>query len=236
MAKNQLTTQDRGDESGHKMADVILDFVGHVPHTEEHKNPTPANRARSVANGAAAKAALAAGGLALPPGPTGWLTILPELIAVWKLQAQMVADIAGIYGKTASLTREHMVYCLFRHSAAQAVRDLVVRVGERFLIRRVSPRALQLIAQKLGVRITQQAVGKGMSRLLPFVGALGVGAYAYYDTGQVAKTAIELFERDAGFAAEDQHHTPADDRTKHEPDAPSRRHSSDARSHAGRRN
>ena len=26
------------------------------------------------------------------------------------------------------------------------------------------------------------------------VGALGVGAYAYYDTGQVASTAIEMFE------------------------------------------
>jgi hypothetical protein len=28
------------------------------------------------------------------------------------------------------------------------------------------------------------------------IGALGVGAYAYYDTGQVASTAIALFEND----------------------------------------
>jgi hypothetical protein len=26
------------------------------------------------------------------------------------------------------------------------------------------------------------------------IGALGVGAYAYYDTGQVARTAIAMFE------------------------------------------
>ncbi|MEW5296878.1 MAG: hypothetical protein WDW36_000125 [Sanguina aurantia] len=32
-----------------------------------------------------------------------------------------------------------------------------------------------------------------ISRWLPVVGALGVGAYAYHDTGQVAKTAIALF-------------------------------------------
>ena len=108
----------------------------------------------------------------------------------------MVADMAGTYGKQASLTREQMIYCLFRHSAAQAVRDLVVRVGERVLVRRVSLHALQTIGQKIGIRITQRALGKGISRWLPIVGALGVGAYGYYDTGQVAQTAIELFERE----------------------------------------
>jgi hypothetical protein len=43
------------------------------------------------------------------------------------------------------------------------------------------------------VKIGQRAAGKGLARWLPVVGALGVGAYAYYDTGQVAATAIELF-------------------------------------------
>lgn len=186
MLKRDLTTENRDHEPGLKVADAILNFIGHVPDTREHKNSAPADRARSIASGAATKSALAASSLALPPGPLGWLTILPELVAVWKLQAQMVADIAGIYGKIAYLTPEQMIYCLFRHSAAQAVRDLVVRVGERFLVQRVSLRALQLVAQKVGIRITQRAIGKGVSRWLPIVGALGVGAYAYYDTGQVA--------------------------------------------------
>lgn len=106
----------------------------------------------------------------------------------------MVADIAGTYGKQTFLTREQMLYCLFRHTAAQAVRDLVVRVGDRFLVRRVLLRAFQTIARKVGVRITQRVIGKSISRWLPIIGALGVGAYAYYDTGQVAQTAIELFE------------------------------------------
>ena len=61
----------------------------------------------------------AAGTLALPPGPLGWLTILPEMLAVWKIQSQMVADIAALYGQKSTLTEEQMVYCLFRHSAAQ---------------------------------------------------------------------------------------------------------------------
>ena len=81
---------------------------------------------------------IASGVIALPLGPIGWLTILPELIAVWKIQSQLVSDIAAIYGKRASLTQEQMIYYLFRHTAAQVFGDVVVRVGERVLVRRVS--------------------------------------------------------------------------------------------------
>ena len=196
MPKTALTTRSQHEKAGHRVAEAILNFIGRVPVSEEHRSRNPAERARSIANSAAARAALMAGSLALPPGPLGWLTILPELVAVWKIQAQMVADIAGIYGKDAALTREQMIYCLFRHAAAQAVRDLVVRVGERLLVQSVSIRTLQGIAQRIGVRITQQAIGKGISRWVPVLGALGVGAYAYYDTGQVARTAIELFRHE----------------------------------------
>jgi type I restriction enzyme M protein len=41
-----------------------------------------------------------------------------------------------------------------------------------------------------------RAIRKGVPRWLPVIGAVGVGTYAYFDTGQVARTAIELFERE----------------------------------------
>jgi len=80
----------------------------------------------------------------------------------------------------------------------------VVRVGERVLVQRVSLGVLQRIANSIGLRISKRAIGSGVARWLPAVGALGVGAYAYFDTGQVAATAIELFEReiDVGPLAE----------------------------------
>ncbi len=153
-------------------------------------------QARQIAHAAARRAATTSGALALPPGALGWLTVLPELAAVWALQAQMVADIAGVYGKQATLDRERMLYCLFRHTAAQAVRDLVVQVGGRFLVQQASVRMLQLAARKIGVRVSQRALGAGISRWLPVIGAAGVAAYAYYDTLQVARSAVELFESD----------------------------------------
>lgn len=195
-----IASREADDELGRGISRTILDFIGHIPGTTEKISVDPGHRARVIARAAARKAALTAGGLALPPGPLGWLTILPELVAVWKLQTQMVADIAGIYGNKVGLTQEQMIYCLFRHTAAQAVRDLVVRIGERFLVRQISVRAIQAVARKIGVSITRHAIGKGVSRWLPVAGAVGVGAYAYFDTQQVARTAIELFERGIDIA------------------------------------
>jgi len=180
------------------VANSVLQLVARIPTSDERSVLDPRERAREITSAAATKAALTAGGLALPIGALGWLTILPELVAVWRIQAQMVVDIARLYGRRAELTREHMMYCLFRHGASQGVRDLVVQVGERLMIQRATVSALQAIARRVGVRVTQREVAKGIVKWLPVVGAIGVGAYAYYDTAQVARTAIELFERDGG--------------------------------------
>ncbi|MEO6927391.1 MAG: hypothetical protein ABI129_12075, partial [Rhodanobacter sp.] len=113
------------------MTTAILDFISNVPDSKIDSSGDPASEARRLANRAARRAAVTAGSLALPPGPLGWLTLLPELIAIWRIQAQMVSDIAAAYGRHATLGREQMMWCLFRHTAAQAFRDLVVRVGDR---------------------------------------------------------------------------------------------------------
>lgn len=171
----------------------LLDLLSSVPRTDEKRGENVAGRVQSLTKAAANKAALAAGTLALPPGPLGWLTIVPELVAIWRIQAQLVADISGAYGVSARLNREQMMYCLFRHAAAQAVRDLVVRVGGRLIAQDVPIRVIERVATAIGMRVTKRIVGSGISRWLPVIGAVGVGAYAWYDTRQVARTAIRLF-------------------------------------------
>jgi hypothetical protein len=184
------------DEAAARIAKAILDSIAKVPATFEPPSTIPNERARMLASTAALQASALAGTLALPPGPAGLITILPELLGVWRIQAQMVADIAGAFGKAGTLSREQMLYCLFKHSAAQAVRDLVLRVGERYLIRHAGIRVIQRVAAAIGVRVTHRAIANSVARWLPVVGAVGVAGYAYYDTSQVATTAIAFFERD----------------------------------------
>ncbi len=186
-----------------KVTGTVLQLVAHRPESTRRLSERPAEAARKASHEAASKAALAAGALALPPGPIGWLTILPEMMTVWRIQAQLVADVAALYGRTAELGPTQMLYCLFRYTAAQAVRDLVVRVGERMIVRPVVGGALQKLATAVGVKLGEKIVGKSVSRWVPLLGAAGVSAYAFYDTRQVGLTAMKLFEHEHIIEADD---------------------------------
>ncbi len=200
--QNDGPAADTGQSSQAQMANAIFDLVLQVPTSTESTLQNPVARAHQVSRAAARKATVLSGSMALPPGFLGWLTVLPELYGVWKLQAQMVSDIASIYGKQRTLGREQMLYCLFKHVSAQLFRDVVVRVGERVVVREASLKVLQAIAQQVGVKVSQAVLGKSISRFVPLIGAVGVGAYAYFDTLQVAQNAVELFERDLIIEAE----------------------------------
>jgi hypothetical protein len=176
------------------IVDALEDIVSGVPPSREKAVGTPAAAARALARKAAARAAALSGALALPPGVLWMLTVLPDLFAIWRVQAQLVSDIAGLYGKDMQLTRSHMVYCLFRHAATQFARDVAVRTGQRLVIRELSSGALRSLLSSIGVTMTQRLAGTAASRWVPVAGAAAVAAYAYFDTMQVAKTAIKLLE------------------------------------------
>jgi hypothetical protein len=138
------------------------------------------------------------GALALPPGPLGMLTVLPDLYLIWKIQRQMVADIFALHGRSVELTPTHMLYCLFRHMASQVLRDVVVRAGERALVQKLSSAALASTLGTLGSTVARRVAGTSAGRWIPLAGAAAVGAYAYWDTLQVARTARRVLEPGVG--------------------------------------
>ena len=171
---------------------VIERVISHVPAPRTHEVAEPAREAAAIARRAAKQAAALSGSLALPPGPFGMLTVLPDLYVIWMTQRQMVADIFGLYGRSAELTRVHMLYCLFRHAASHVLRDVAVRTGQRVIVQQLTSGALQGILRRVGVTVTRRVVGTAASRWVPLAGAAAVGAYAYWDTLQVARTAHKL--------------------------------------------
>jgi hypothetical protein len=177
-----------------QLASALLDLVVRVPDSSEPARDDTVTRARTIAHKAARQASMVAASLSLPPGWLGWLTVLPEMISVWKIQAQMVADIAALHGQHSHLGREQMLYCLFKHVSAQLFRDVAVRAGERMIVQSGTMKALEALALQISGKLLGSALKKGASRWIPLAGAVGVGAYAYYDTLQVAKNAQQLFE------------------------------------------
>jgi hypothetical protein len=171
---------------------MIERVIADVPLPRTHPVADPDHQAEIIAKAAAKRAALLSGSLALPPGPFGMLTVLPDLYLIWKTQRQMIADIFALYDRTAELTRVHMLYCLFRHAASHVLRDVVVRAGQRVVVQQMSGGALRSIVSKVGVNVTKRVAGTAAGRWVPLAGAAAVGAYAYWDTLQVARTARRL--------------------------------------------
>lgn len=178
------------------VTEALADLVRHVPGSHEPPSRDPEARARALVRSAALRSSVISGSLAVPPGPFGMLTILPDLVAIWHVQRQLVADIAAVFGKQGSLTPEQLLYCLFRHGSAHLLRDVVVRVGERVLVRKASLKLMQSLLQSVGVRVTQRALGRTISRWVPVAGAVGIAGYAWLDTSRVGATAIDLFRRE----------------------------------------
>jgi hypothetical protein len=158
----------------HVVREIFRELIEEIPEVYEPQSDDPARRSSVIIKAAAIKAAALSGGLALPPGPLGILTIIPDLLGIWKIHNQMVADVAGAYGRQARLSQTQMMRCLFKHAACQLARDVIVRVVERALCRRAS----LCLLQRIGV---------------PILGAAAVAAFTYFDTLQVGKRAVVLF-------------------------------------------
>lgn len=146
-----------------------------LPESDVEKSFDPEHDARYYSKAAARETAALSGALSVWPGPAGLLTILPDLVGVWRLQAQLVADIAAANGKTKLLSKEVMANCLFGHLGADAVASILARGGERFLVHRLMARLA--------------------ARWVPFAGAIALAAYSYQDTMRVGETAQGLLGR-----------------------------------------
>jgi hypothetical protein len=177
-----------------KASNLLFEIITDIPGSLYTPMPKPDERARLLTQRAAWKSATVSMTLSIPSGVVGMLTAIPDIAAIWKIQAQLVADIAASYGKIALLSREAMIWCLFRHSAAQFVRDIAVRTGSRIVIQKLSTAAVKTLLAKVGTKVSSNMLGKTLLRAIPAVGALGNGAYAFMDTNEVGRTAAAYFK------------------------------------------
>lgn len=187
-------SKETTDKLKDKAINIIFDLITNIPESIYVSSMDADSRVKLITQRASFKAATVSTTLSIPAGFTGILTAIPDIAAIWRIQAQLVADIAATYGKIAQLTREAMVWCLFRHSAAQLLRDVAVRTGSRVVVQKLSTTALKKVIEKIGLKISSTFLSKSLLRAIPAIGAIGNGAYAYYDTTEVGKTAAAYFK------------------------------------------
>ena len=69
-----------------------------------------------------------------------------------------------------------------------------MRAGQRVIVHQLSVGAIGGLLRHVGVSVTQRVAGTAASRWVPLAGAAAVGAYAYWDTMQVAKSTHRLLQ------------------------------------------
>jgi hypothetical protein len=155
----------------------------------------PIQDAWIVANRAARKCAVISGTSAVSLLPTGWSAVLSEAFTIWKIQAQMVSDIATLFGKKSDMTPQHLIYCLLRHGSTKAVASVLLQPSIQLMIKRLCTGFVRDLSLRLGLRISGRALGPGAALVLPAVGAIGFASVTYVDTRRVASKAIDLFSQ-----------------------------------------
>src|SRR6478735_981913 len=164
MNRSDLPIPLNGHSAPAAVTGVIERVIAEVPAPRVQPSDDPGAAAEQVARNAARQAAMLSGSLALPPGPLGMLTVLPDLYLIWQTQRQMVADVFALYGRTAELGRTHMLYCLFRHAASHVLRDVAVRAGQRFVVRQLSGGAIRSALGGIGLSVSQRLAGNAAGR------------------------------------------------------------------------
>ena len=177
-----------------KLSKLLFELITDIPESLYTPSEDSDEKIKKIIRQSALKAATVSATLSVPAGVTGVLTSIPDIAAIWRIQAQLVSDIAATYGKFAQLSREAMVWCLFRHSAAQLVRDIAVRTGSRIVVQKLSFAALEALLRKIGLKVSTRFLGKIALRAIPAIGAVGNGAYSFYDTTEVGKTAAAYLQ------------------------------------------
>lgn len=187
-------TDEKMERIKEKLSTLLFELITDIPESLYSPTENSDDKINKLIRQAAIKASAVSATLSVPAGVTGVLTSIPDIAAIWRIQAQLVSDIAATYGKFAQLSREAMVWCLFRHSAAQLVRDIAVRTGSRIVVQKLSLAALEVLLKKIGLKISTKLLGKIALRAIPAIGAIGNGAYSFYDTYEVGKTAAAYFK------------------------------------------
>ena len=139
-----------------KATGLLFDIITEIPGSLYSPIQNPDEKVKLLSQRAAWKSATVSTSLSIPAGITGILTAIPDIAAIWKIQAQLVADIAASYGKLALLSQEAMIWCLFRHSAAQLLRDVAVRTGSRIVVQKLSTTAVKALLAKVGTKVSSK--------------------------------------------------------------------------------
>jgi uncharacterized protein (DUF697 family) len=178
---------------GHWFFDLLLKFA--LQPEEVVVTGTPVEMIREAAQ----KAFWVSTTLSAVPGPFGLATILPEIVAVTKVQLNLVYKIAKYYQNLETINQS-IVLLIFANALGLTVgNQLVRRVGMRLIIKALSTPVIERIARLIGLRIAAGITKRIAGRWLIVVAAPLFGLFSKKMTQKIGIEATALFAEPIEF-------------------------------------
>lgn len=141
--------------------------------------------------------------MSLPPGPFGLATILPELMAVTKIQINLIYAIAKLKGQEQKLNSTLLALVFAHEAGLNIARFLSKKFGDKIVVKPLSQRALAQVAEQLGVRIGVRLTQKALGRWVPVVLAPVFGYFSKQMTERIGREAERLFSAELELETEE---------------------------------
>ena len=133
------------------------------------------------------------------PGVGGIISILPETYLLLKLQARMIKDIAILLGRESFLSKEILLYCLFKESKINLLEASIRITGIKLIVRPISLDLIKSIFYKLVLNKAVKNKNQKNQIIFSFISAITNGSISFLDTQIVGNTANSIFLSDIEF-------------------------------------
>jgi hypothetical protein len=169
---------------------TISSFLSYEEEPDDSETP------QEMIGAAASRAFKISTALGVVPGPVGMAVILPEVIAITRIQVNLIRRIARHYKKNEKISPE-IVLLIFGNVLGVTVGETLARkVGTALVIRSVNSRLSRRIARKIGTRMIDMAAEKAIGRWIPMLTAPLFGYFSRSMTLKIGREANELLRLD----------------------------------------
>lgn len=180
-------------QASQQISNWLTQIVSEVPEPRLTGNPSEEAYVRQMIKHSAWKSSTVSAALAIPGGVTGLISALPDMAMVWRIQSQLISNIAAAHGKSTLVTREQMMWCMFRQFAVGMLKEVIVQQGSQFLVKRASDKVVKSVVGKIGQGVVRAQSTRLVGKVVPVLGSVSAGALTYYDTMRVGRNANRLY-------------------------------------------
>jgi uncharacterized protein (DUF697 family) len=135
-------------------------------------------------------------GAAIPTGPIGLATIVPEVVAVTKLQIDLIYKIAKFYKQETKMNKTIILAVLGAALGVVLKHALINKVGSRIIVKSLGAESAKRITREIGEKFGARLLRKGLGRWIPIILAPFFGYFSLSMTRKVGREADLLFSHE----------------------------------------